>query len=148
VYAVEWETSEIRWYFDGINYFTATPANIEGGVWVFDHPFFFVLNIAVGGNWPGSPDATTIFPQQMLVDYVRVYTPIVVAPFALDAALVGNDIQISFPTQLNVNYKVAYKNSLADATWIGIETITGDGTTKTVSYPATNPSRFYTVETP
>jgi beta-glucanase (GH16 family) len=40
---------------------------------VFDHPFFMLLNVAVGGNWPGSPDATTVFPQKMYVDYVRVY---------------------------------------------------------------------------
>ncbi len=39
-----------------------------------DHPFFIILNVAVGGNWPGPPDNTTVFPQQMLVDYVRVYT--------------------------------------------------------------------------
>ena len=44
-----------------------------GSRWVFDHPFFLLLNVAVGGNWPGPPDATTVFPQQMLVDYVRVY---------------------------------------------------------------------------
>jgi len=44
-----------------------------GGTWAFDHPFFIILNVAVGGDWPGPPDANTIFPQQMLVDYVRVY---------------------------------------------------------------------------
>ena len=43
------------------------------GEWVFDHAFFIILNLAVGGNWPGSPDDTTQFPQQMLVDYVSVY---------------------------------------------------------------------------
>jgi len=42
--------------------------------WVFDHPFYIILNVAVGGNWPGDPDPTTSFPQQMLVDYVRVYS--------------------------------------------------------------------------
>jgi len=41
--------------------------------WVFDHPFFLVLNIAVGGTWAGRPDASTTFPQALLVDYVRVY---------------------------------------------------------------------------
>jgi beta-glucanase (GH16 family) len=44
-----------------------------GTSWVFDHPFFIILNVAVGGGWPGNPDATTVFPQQMQVDYVRVY---------------------------------------------------------------------------
>jgi beta-glucanase (GH16 family) len=44
-----------------------------GAKWVFDQPFFLILNVAVGGAWPGNPDATSVFPQRMLVDYVRVY---------------------------------------------------------------------------
>ena len=72
VYAVEWEPEEIRWYFDDLNFFTLTPDDVPGE-WVYDHPFFMLLNVAVGGYWPGYPDETTIFPQQMLVDYVRVY---------------------------------------------------------------------------
>ena len=72
IYAVEWEPGEVRWYVDGNLYHTATPALVSGN-WVFDHPFFLILNVAVGGGWPGNPDATTVFPQQMLVDYVRVY---------------------------------------------------------------------------
>ena len=72
VYAVEWEPREIRWYRDGILYHTARPDTVPGD-WVFEHPFFVLLNLAVGGAWPGDPDATTVLPQQMLVDYVRVY---------------------------------------------------------------------------
>jgi beta-glucanase (GH16 family) len=72
IYAVEWEPGEIRWYLDGTLYHRATPALVSG-TWVFDHPFSVILNLAVGGDWPGNPDATTVFPQQMLVDYVRVY---------------------------------------------------------------------------
>jgi beta-glucanase (GH16 family) len=75
IYAVEWDTSAIRFYVDANNYATFTKAQWPaGGQWVFDHPFFILLNVAVGGNWPGSPDSTSQFPQQMLVDYVRVYT--------------------------------------------------------------------------
>jgi beta-glucanase (GH16 family) len=75
VYAVEWDTTEIRFYLDTNNYATVKKADWPStGTWPFDHPFFILLNFAVGGNWPGSPDATTQFPQQMLVDYVRVYT--------------------------------------------------------------------------
>jgi len=75
VYAVEWEPGEVRFYVDSNNYATFQKANWPaGGTWVFDHPFFILLNVAVGGNWPGSPDVTTQFPQQTLVDYVRVYT--------------------------------------------------------------------------
>jgi beta-glucanase (GH16 family) len=73
VFAVEWEPSVLRWYVDGQLYHTRTPADLSGRRWVFDHPFFLLLNVAVGGSWPGSPDATTVFPQVMRVDYVRVY---------------------------------------------------------------------------
>jgi beta-glucanase (GH16 family) len=75
VFAIEWEPRVIRFYVDGKLYATKTPADIpEGREWVFDHPFFILLNLAVGGNMPGSPDNTTSFPQRMLVDYVRVYS--------------------------------------------------------------------------
>ncbi len=74
IYAVEWELNTIRFYVDGQLYGTQTSASIPSGArWVFDHPFFLILNVAVGGSWPGSPDQTTVFPQSMLVDYVRVY---------------------------------------------------------------------------
>jgi beta-glucanase (GH16 family) len=72
VYAVEWEPKEIRWYRDNVLYHTARPDTVPGD-WVFEHPFFVLLNLAVGGYWPGYPDASTTFPQRMLVDYVRVY---------------------------------------------------------------------------
>jgi beta-glucanase (GH16 family) len=72
VFTVEWEPAAIRWYVDGVMFKSVTPADLPGR-WVFDHPFFIILNVAVGGNWPGDPDASTVFPQTMLVDYVRVY---------------------------------------------------------------------------
>ncbi len=75
VYAVEWDPTQIRFFVDSNQYAAFDKANWPAnGTWVFDHPFFIILNVAVGGTWPGSPDATTQFPQQMLVDYVRVYT--------------------------------------------------------------------------
>ncbi len=74
VYAVEWEPKEIRFYVDTHLYATRTPADLpKGAKWVYDHPFFILLNVAVGGDWPGNPDATSTYPQEMLVDYVRVY---------------------------------------------------------------------------
>ncbi len=83
VFAVEWTTNQIKWFMDSNQYFTATPASLPGGgTWVFTQPQFFILNVAVGGNWPGNPDGTTVFPQQMLVDYVRVYNFVPAAPNA------------------------------------------------------------------
>jgi beta-glucanase (GH16 family) len=74
VFAVDWTENEIHWSVDGQEVFKVTPDKIPAGSqWVFDHPFFIILNVAVGGGWPGYPDSTTIFPQQLQVDYVRVY---------------------------------------------------------------------------
>ena len=74
VYAVEWEPDVIRFYIDEHLSVTRTPADLpKDAKWVYDHPFFMLLNVAVGGGWPGNPDAKTEFPQTMLVDYVRVY---------------------------------------------------------------------------
>jgi beta-glucanase (GH16 family) len=74
VFAVEWTPGQVRWLVDDREYHRVTPANLPAGAsWVFDHSFFVLLNVAVGGKWPGDPDATTTFPQQMVVDYVRVY---------------------------------------------------------------------------
>jgi beta-glucanase (GH16 family) len=72
VFAVEWQAGTIQWYVDSIPYHSVTSRDLPG-TWVFDHPFFILLNVAVGGYWPGNPDTTTVFPQTMLVDYVRVY---------------------------------------------------------------------------
>jgi beta-glucanase (GH16 family) len=74
IYAIEWEPNQIRFYVDDNLFATRTPADLPAGSkWVYDHNFFIILNVAVGGGWPGNPDGTTVFPQQMLVDYVRVY---------------------------------------------------------------------------
>jgi beta-glucanase (GH16 family) len=74
VYAIEWTPGYIRWLVDEHEYHRVTPANLPLGTrWVFDHPFFLLLNFAVGGDWPGAPDASTSFPQRLVVDYVRVY---------------------------------------------------------------------------
>ncbi|HTJ47661.1 MAG TPA: glycoside hydrolase family 16 protein [Kofleriaceae bacterium] len=74
VYAIEWEPGEVRWYVDDVMYERRTPNDLPPGTpWVYDHPFFVILNVAVGGNWPGPPDGSTQFPQTMVVDHVRVY---------------------------------------------------------------------------
>ncbi len=77
-FGIVWSPSKMMFYVDSLNnvYATYTSANLpSGAVWPFnEEKFFFVLNVAVGGNWPGPPDATTTFPQEMLVDYVRVYS--------------------------------------------------------------------------
>lgn len=75
VFTVDWKADRIDWLLDGKIYHTQTPATLPPGTkWVFDGPpFFLLLNLAVGGLWPGYPDETTTFPQEYRIDYVRVY---------------------------------------------------------------------------
>ena len=72
-FAIEWEPNVVRFYVDDTLYETRTPADVPAGKkWVYDHDVFLILNVAVGGTWPGDPD-NSIFPQSMAIDYVRVY---------------------------------------------------------------------------
>ncbi len=75
-YMIEWDETKIQWFIDGISFKTMniTSNNMSA----FHQPFFVILNLAVGGLWPGSPDNTTVFPTEMLVDYVRYYQPEIV----------------------------------------------------------------------
>jgi beta-glucanase (GH16 family) len=73
VYSVVWEPGRIRWYLDQRRYATVTPADLGGRPWVFDHGFFLLLNVAVGGTPSAAPGPSVTFPQRLLVDYVRVY---------------------------------------------------------------------------
>ena len=76
-FEVEWNPRDISFYVDGLHYHTRKSPEFTGNrQWVFDHPFYLLLNVAVGGAWPGNPDQTTVFPQTMMVDYVRVYSDI------------------------------------------------------------------------
>ena len=73
VYSLVWDQQSIAWYVDDVQYHSMAlddSANLQA----FHKPFFLIFNLAVGGNWPGSPNANTQFPQRMLVDYVRVFS--------------------------------------------------------------------------
>ncbi|MDT7726324.1 MAG: hypothetical protein QOI21_2900 [Actinomycetota bacterium] len=71
-YAIDWSPNKITWAVDGITYQTRTPADLGGNTWVFNHNFYMILNLAVGGYWPGDPNSSTVFPQQLVIDYVHV----------------------------------------------------------------------------
>ena len=74
VFAIDWSPDLVVWTIDGSEYFRATPASVRGNPWVYDHPFFIILNLAIGGPFPGNPDASTPLPAQLLIDYVHVST--------------------------------------------------------------------------
>lgn len=74
VYSLEWQQDQLKWYLDGVLFSTVSKTDILAGTtWPFNEDFYLIFNLAVGGNWPGSPDASTYFPQWLIVDYVRVY---------------------------------------------------------------------------
>ncbi|MEO8368282.1 MAG: family 16 glycosylhydrolase, partial [Candidatus Solibacter sp.] len=74
IFGMVWSPNSVQFQVDSVTYATMTPASLPAGAsWVFNQPFFLLLNVAVGGKWSGNPDATTVFPQSMLVDYVRYY---------------------------------------------------------------------------
>jgi beta-glucanase (GH16 family) len=74
-YGVTWTPTSISYSVDGVRYVTYSPATLSSGQsWVFNQPFFLLLDLAVGGDWPGAPNSSTQFPATMLVDWVRVYS--------------------------------------------------------------------------
>jgi beta-glucanase (GH16 family) len=73
VFSINWVEDKIEFFVDDALYHTITPASLNGAAYPFNKPFFFIFNVAVGGNLPGAPDNSTPFPQSMIVDYVRVF---------------------------------------------------------------------------
>ncbi|MEV8379042.1 glycoside hydrolase family 16 protein [Kribbella sp. NPDC056861] len=74
-FTMEWWPSSITWYLDGVKFKSISKGGLPvGKQWVFDHNFYILLNLAVGGTWPGPPNSATKFPANLLIDYVRVYT--------------------------------------------------------------------------
>ncbi len=73
IYAIEWEPDQIRWFYDGEQYFVVNREDVGERDWPFDQPFFIILNLAVGGLLPGPVGLDTVFPTYLYVDYVRVY---------------------------------------------------------------------------
>lgn len=74
LFRVEWRPNSLKFFVDGHLYsLAARGGNPAGSAWVFDHPFNIILNLAVGGDWPGNPTRSTVFPNSMIVDWVRVW---------------------------------------------------------------------------
>jgi beta-glucanase (GH16 family) len=72
-FSADWGPGTVSFAVDGVTYETHTSADTHGNPWAFDHPFFLILNLAVGGNFPGNPDGSSTYPQQYLIDYVHVF---------------------------------------------------------------------------
>ena len=122
VYAIEWSPDSVVWYVDGAAYHTVTPASLPAGTkWVFNAPFFLLLNLAIGGpgNPPtflGQPDSSVTFPQDLLVDYVRVYQAVTI-PAITPAISPGRIVNAaSYLGAISPgSLATVYGNNLADA---------------------------------
>jgi len=130
VFAIEWELGEIRWYVDGLLYATRNNWYSTGGPFPapFDVDFHLLLNLAIGGNLPGSPDATTVFPQEYVVDYVRVYQvpnalPVVTitSPTADDTITPGDDLTIA--VSATDDGSIQFVEFLQDNAVLGMDTV-------------------------
>ena len=75
-FAIDWTVEKIDWYYDGELYHTVKRTDVGDREWVFDQPFFIILNLAIGGQLPGPVGLDTVFPTQYQIDYVRVFQPV------------------------------------------------------------------------
>ncbi|EME63654.1 glycoside hydrolase family 16 protein [Amycolatopsis decaplanina] len=124
-YAVDWSPNQIKWYVDGNLYQTRTPADLNGNRWVFDHPFYLILNLAVGGYWPGDPNSSTVFPQRLVVDYVRVNSSDTAGNTGRITGIGGKCVDVAGANTANgTPIQITDCNGNAAQNW----TIGGDGT--------------------
>src|SRR5713101_141767 len=119
-YGVIWSQNKMQFYRDDYTqpFFTVTPANIPGGTqWVFNHPFFILLNLAMGGGFPGNPDGTTPNPAMVLVDYVRVYeqSPVVAVTSSNNPSVFGQPVTLTATlTPTNATGTVQFKDGVTN----------------------------------
>ncbi|MGA5351585.1 lectin [Streptomyces thermodiastaticus] len=123
-FAVDWAPDSITWSVDGNVYQRRTPADLGGKTWVFNKPFFLILNLAVGGDWPGDPDGSTSFPQQLVVDSVSVTTSNTATGTAI-RGLAGKCVDVAAADSANGTQVQLYDcNGTAAQQW----TVGSDGT--------------------
>lgn len=142
IYMLDWETNSISWYVDGQLYETQT-----GGT-PFNAPFFFIMNIAVGGNYVGNPstaqiDSGTSFPQEMQVDYLRVYE--LTSPLQLSTTQSNGQLILSWPANI-ICHLQCQTNSATPGNWTDMPTVTTSP--YIVPLNPNNPSVFYQLASP
>ena len=112
-YTIDWTTNAILFYVDGHLYETQTNWTSSFGSYPFpfNQPFFLIMNLAVGGSWPGSPSTNTVFPSEMLVDYVRIYSP--TDPFKITIKQVVSNLYLSWPSNIVCHLEVQTNSQIS-----------------------------------
>lgn len=127
-YGIEWDDKAIKWFIDGTKYWEANIENNINGTDEFHKPFFVILNLAVGGQWPGNPDGSTIFPAKMYVDYVRVYQQDAGTPTVKYGDLNGDNTVNSTDYALIKRYLLGSITSFPSASGAKAADVNGDST--------------------
>jgi|GEM_PF-741554 len=144
-YTIDWTTNAILFYVDGHLYETQTNWASTFGAYPFpfNKPFFLLMNLAIGGSWPGSPNTNTIFPSEMLVDYVRIYSA--TGPFKITMNRTGSNILLAWPSNIVCHLEAQTNSQVA-----GISTNWFPVTTATNPIPITvgSGSAFYRLASP
>ncbi|MBK3563769.1 MULTISPECIES: glycoside hydrolase family 16 protein [unclassified Streptomyces] len=123
-FAVDWAPNSIKWSVDGVVYQTRTPADVGSNTWAFNKPFFLILNLAVGGDWPGDPNSATAFPAKLVVDSVSVTTSDTATGVAIKG-LAGKCVDVNGANSANGTAVQLYDcNGSAAQQW----TVGSDGT--------------------
>ena len=143
-YSIEWEPGQIRWYLDGVLFHTLNESDVVAPfTWPFDEKFHFILNIAVGGNWPGAPDNSTVWPQTMQVDYVKVYQLLnnIVIDGKKSVEPAASNTTYSVPSLNNTSYAWSVPNGATIISGAGTNEITVDwaNTAGDISVDISNP---------
>jgi beta-glucanase (GH16 family) len=142
-YAVEWKPDTINWFLDNHNYYTVTKNSIAPDAWPFDQSFYIIFNLAVGGWFGGNPDGTTIFPQTMEVDYVRVYSnPHTILINGKDVALAGGNYTYSItdPQSTAISWSVPSGSTITNGQGTSTITVNWGNTAGPVSVAVTSTS--------
>jgi beta-glucanase (GH16 family) len=125
IYSVEWDSIAIKWFVDGNQYWVGNYADNINSTGAFQKPFFIILNMAIGGSWPGNPDNTTVFPDTMFIDYVRVYQNQTTPASINNNIGTGNLFRI-FPNPATKNITLCINSNKSKEYKIKISDITGN----------------------
>ncbi len=115
IYGIVWDEQSIRFFVDGVSYYEFTFSSSNNSLPIFQKPFFLLLNVAVGGNWPGNPTSSAVFPDTMQVDYVRVYQQIATDVESTNGDLIANVYPVPFSAELNLKCPDACSYSVYSA---------------------------------
>jgi beta-glucanase (GH16 family) len=143
VYSIEWNSNTITWFLDGMKFWEGNIANNINGTTEFHAPFFIILNLAVGGTWPGYPDATTPFPDTMFVDYIRVYQLSTGVNGGRDKTPMEFGLEQNYPNPFNPSSQIEFR--IPESAYVSMKVLNTLGNEVSVLVSERKPAGSYSV---